>query len=387
MMVTLLKRLKFILFPLAVFSFAASVSCIYSGIDKEIPVNFRFSINEITSVRLPGTILLPLRIFRDNIIAVQENILYVFSTNDMSKVWEYDMGEKITGYCLTENEMLAVTSGEFSLSVFDIARKKKVEGFNLRSEPLFEPISDAGRLFVFLKNGDFFVDGSYFTIPVRVSTLPSINKNYIYFASNDSLILFDIESLEIRWTKVLSGNISSSVYFYEDRLFCGTDDNYFMSASAKNGQLKWKLLTGGYSESSPIVIADRLYACSYDSILYCLDPVKGRRIWNSDTAGRCDTPPSGYGNFVIMKPYTSHSLKLFSIASGEMETEYTLEDEDDFFTVPAVVSGEKFFAATYNGRIISFELLVEKCETASDDLNEEREHAKDKGEKKTYSFE
>ncbi len=368
----------------------ASASCIYSGIDREVPKQFVFSVESKDTVSFPGSITLPLLSCNGGIIAGRGNIVYFLEKNDLSVRWSHDLGAKVNGFALCGESRLAVVWGNKFLSVLSVDAEEVIDEVELKEDIAFPPFCVDGRLFIVLRTGFLYVDGKYYKLPFLPLTAPAVADDNLYFATDNNVVYcWNLKEGRVCWEELFSSEITSPLTYYDGNVYFGSADKNLYCVFAESGKLKWQLLTGGSVYSKPEVIDDRLYCGSYDSVLYSLNPENGKRFWNSHLPSRSDMPPLRFGNFIVAKSFTSHSLQFYSLEDGHREIEYILENEDDFFTIGPVVVGDKIFVATYLGNIIALELLANEVAVEKNEPEKtggpNRMNKRDK--KKVYSFE
>lgn len=84
----------------------------------------------------------------------------------------------------------------------------------------------------------------------------------------------------ILWTYETGFLVSSSPAIVNNKVYIGSDDEFFYCLNADTGDLLWKnLIPGGTSISSPCVVDEKVYmAAGYDHV-FCWDADTGDEIW------------------------------------------------------------------------------------------------------------
>jgi outer membrane protein assembly factor BamB len=101
-----------------------------------------------------------------------------------------------------------------------------------------------------------------------------------------------------------------------DRLFVGTEDNFFYCLSRSNGDEKWKWRTGGDIVSAPIVDDDRVFFLSLDHMLRALDRDGGSLRWQKPVPNRTIGGPLRIGAFIAVAGLTPQ-LHAFNSTDGK----------------------------------------------------------------------
>ena len=73
-----------------------------------------------------------------------------------------------------------------------------------------------------------------------------------------------------------------------DRLYLGSDDNFFYSLSANDGVVRWRWRTGADVVGAPVADARRVYFTSLDNVLRALDLGSGAAALEACAAGQTE---------------------------------------------------------------------------------------------------
>jgi hypothetical protein len=87
-----------------------------------------------------------------------------------------------------------------------------------------------------------------------------------------------IESGEQVWSRKLGGP-PNEILALDDRLYVGSNDNFFYCLRASDGAVDWRWRTGGDVIGLPVVDEHRVYFVSLDNVLRALDRKSGAQRW------------------------------------------------------------------------------------------------------------
>lgn len=115
---------------------------------------------------------------------------------------------------------------------------------------------------------------------------PALAANRAYVPLDDGQVMaLDATTGEQVWTRKLGG-APNDILALDDRLYVGSDDNFFYCLFAKDGSTNWRWRTGGDVIGVPLSDGDRVYFVSKDNVLRGLDRHSGAQRWKRALAGR-----------------------------------------------------------------------------------------------------
>jgi outer membrane protein assembly factor BamB len=95
---------------------------------------------------------------------------------------------------------------------------------------------------------------------------------------DDRVVALAIETGTIVWEHRLGGP-PNDILATDDRIYVGSNDNFFYCLKAENGGIAWRWQTGGDVVGLPIADDDRVYFVSLDNVLRGLDRRNGSQLW------------------------------------------------------------------------------------------------------------
>lgn len=93
------------------------------------------------------------------------------------------------------------------------------------------------------------------------------------------------KNIKLLWRNDSFDWITSSIFIKGERIYFGSFNDEFKSATLNEGKIKLTFKTGDDPYFSPVVNEDRIYFSSFDLNLYCLDTL-GRLVWKKKTVDR-----------------------------------------------------------------------------------------------------
>ena len=149
----------------------------------------------------------------------------------------------------------------------------------------------------------------------RFSAAPALAADRVYAAMTDGhVVALDMSTGTERWSRALGGPVNDMLAL-DDRVFVGSDDNYFYSINAKDGSVNWRWRTGGDVIGVPVVDADRVYFVSKDNLVRGLDRQSGAQRWKSALSGRPTRGPTRAGDLLLVSGL-SPKVSAFAIKDG-----------------------------------------------------------------------
>ena len=204
-------------------------------------------------------------------------------------------------------DMLLFVTGEKDIRALNVADGHERWRIALEESATVAPLFDTGWLFVGTANGDFVAlrasDGEVLwkrDMGASLSALPAPSGEGIYLPLSDGrIIAADLRTGEERWTRKLAGT-PAEILALDDRLFVGSEDNYFYCISLKDGGIKWRWRTGGDIVTAPVVDEARVYFTSLDNVLRALDRHNGSQRWQRPLNSRTVGGPLRSGSLIVV---------------------------------------------------------------------------------------
>jgi outer membrane protein assembly factor BamB len=119
---------------------------------------------------------------------------------------------------------------------------------------------------------------------------------------------------EVAWETRLPGALSVPCAI-GDRVFVGSDDNFFYALDATRGGVAWKWRSGG-DVIGAAARDDIVFIASLDNIIRAVNRGNGNQRWRKDTGSRPVIPPLAYADIAIVTGI-SNTLTAFSAKAGQ----------------------------------------------------------------------
>jgi outer membrane protein assembly factor BamB len=116
-------------------------------------------------------------------------------------------------------------------------------------------------------------------IGAQIHAPPALAADLVYISAADSrLIALRVNTGAPVWEHRLGG-APNDILALDDRVYVGSDDNYFYCVSATKGDILWRWPTGADVIGKPAIDARHVYFVSLDNVLRSLDRKTGAQIW------------------------------------------------------------------------------------------------------------
>jgi outer membrane protein assembly factor BamB len=137
-------------------------------------------------------------------------------------------------------------------------------------------------------------------IGAQVHAPPALAADLVYVPAADGrLIALRVDTGAPVWEHRLGGP-PNDILALDDRVYVGSDDNYFYCVSATKGDILWRWATGADVIGKPAIDAQHVYFVSLDNVLRSLDRKSGAQVWKRALTMRPTAGPLLAGNAVIV---------------------------------------------------------------------------------------
>ena len=117
---------------------------------------------------------------------------------------------------------------------------------------------------------------------VRVHAPPALAADRVYVPLEDGrVVALDVTSGAQQWARRLGG-AANEMLALDDRVYVGSDDNFFYCLLARDGEIAWRWRTGGDVVGVPVIDEHRVYFVSRDNVLRALDRHSGAQRWKRE---------------------------------------------------------------------------------------------------------
>jgi len=135
---------------------------------------------------------------------------------------------------------------------------------------------------------------------VRVHAAPALAADRVYVPLEDGrVVALDVTSGAQKWAHKLGGP-PNEMLALEDRVYVGSDDNFFYCLMAGNGEIAWRWRTGGDVIGVPVIDEHRVYFVSRDNVLRGLDRHSGSQRWKRALPGRPTRGPVAGADLIFV---------------------------------------------------------------------------------------
>lgn len=200
-----------------------------------------------------------------------------------------------------------------------------------------------------LKGNDRFID-----ISLKRKTKPEIVwamrlKGSVYqrpIRVEDSLYIVDIlgntYKIDIKekrtvWTFNPGSRISTSPFYYDQKIFAGYNDHYLYALDSEKGEMIWKSETGTLVDSVPQVYNGYLYVCNNKGSLYCLNIKNGKIKWHKAISKGFLGSPRIYKNYLYIGDLNGN---VYSINLKKQKIEWTYRTHDKIIDCQPLIKND-----------------------------------------------
>ena len=109
--------------------------------------------------------------------------------------------------------------------------------------------------------------------------LPALAADRVYIPTTDNrIVALRVENGEPLWDRRLGG-APNDILALDDRIYAGSQDNFFYCVMAKDGRIDWRWQTGADVIGRPIADDRHVYFVSLDNVLRAMNLVTGGQQW------------------------------------------------------------------------------------------------------------
>jgi len=184
------------------------------------------------------------------------------------------------------------------------------------------PVWDNGWLIVATKAGSILAlratDGQLIwsrDVGSPAHALPALAEDRVYVPTGDGrVVALRVDTGAPVWEQRLGGP-PGDILALPDRVYVGSEDNYFYSLATKDGRVDWRWRTGGDVIGLPVVDEHRVYFVALDNVLRALNRDSGVQQWMRALPLRPITGPTKAGSTIVVTGLAP-SLRVFSLSDG-----------------------------------------------------------------------
>lgn len=225
---------------------------------------------------------------------------------------------------------------------------------------------DDGELYT-LGNGGIQVhdtetgDEQWLSSRVSVSSLSAAVRNdTLYFggersdgrgaSSDQSIIAFDTDDQDIRWSTETGGPVISSPAVVDGVVYVGSGDSTVYALNAEDGTERWQFRTNTRVSSSPAVTDHQggtVYIGGTDRRVYAIDTSDGTERWQFETEDPVVSSPAVASDTVYVG---GQGGTVYALDAQSGDPRWTFDADGRVISSPAVVSN-RLFIGTDEGTI------------------------------------
>jgi outer membrane protein assembly factor BamB len=192
---------------------------------------------------------------------------------------------------------------------------------------------DNGWLIAGAESGDVLafraVDGDLMWrrgIGARLNAPPALAADRVYLPVEDGrVVALRVDTGDTVWERRLGGP-PNDILALDDRIYVGSDDNFFYCLRARGGRVDWRWRTGADVVGRASADEDRVYFVSFDNVLRALDRQSGAQRWMRALPLRPTTGTIVAGRAVIVGGL-SPALRGYGTADGAPAGEIPIAGE------------------------------------------------------------
>lgn len=223
-------------------------------------------------------------------LSIDDAHLTAYDLDTGESVWTVDC--RPTSTPAASHELLFIAEADA------LSARRQEDGQEVWRLPFAAPLAtplvwDNGWLIVASADGNLMAlratDGKLVwqhALSAHINAPPALAADRVYAPLADGrVVALNVTTGAEKWTRRLGGAVNDMLAV-EDRLFAGSDDNYFYSIKTSDGVVDWRWRTGGDVIGVPVIDERRIYFVSKDNLLRALDRNSGSQRWKRELPGR-----------------------------------------------------------------------------------------------------
>jgi outer membrane protein assembly factor BamB len=161
-------------------------------------------------------------------------------------------------------------------------------------------------------------------IGTEVHAQPALAADRVYVPGADGrVVALKVDTGSVLWEHRLGGP-ANDILALEDRLFVGSDDNFFYAIDAKDGERLWRWQTGGDVVGRAAIDEKHVYFVSLDNLLRGMDRKSGAQLWKRALPSRPASGPLLAGTTLLVSGREA-ALRIFATKDGAPGTDVTAD--------------------------------------------------------------
>ena len=165
---------------------------------------------------------------------------------------------------------------------------------------------------------------------------PALAADRVYVPTEDArVVALNVETGEPLWERRMGG-AANDILARDERIYVGSNDNFFYCLLAANGEVDWRWRTGGDIVGAPAADDHRVYFVSLDNVLRAMDLKTGAQRWKTALPLRPSRGPVLAGDAVVVGGL-SPTARAYDSKDGKAAGEITPGGE--LAAAPHLISG------------------------------------------------
>jgi outer membrane protein assembly factor BamB len=155
---------------------------------------------------------------------------------------------------------------------------------------------------------------------------PALAADRVYIPTDDGrVVALMIATGAIVWERRLGGP-ANDVLALDERLYVGSQDNYFYCLLTGDGRIDWRWRTGADVIGRAVIDHDLVYFVSLDNVIRALHHARGAQRWRTAMPVRPTAGPVKAGDALIV-PGIGRSMPAYALSDGRPVGELTVAGE------------------------------------------------------------
>jgi outer membrane protein assembly factor BamB len=144
---------------------------------------------------------------------------------------------------------------------------------------------------------------------------PALATDRVYVPTADHrIVALRVESGEPLWERRLGGAVNE-ILALDERLFAGSEDNFFNCVMTSDGRVDWRWRTGGDIIGKPVADERYVYFVALDNVLRAMNMVSGGQQWMRPLPFRPAWGPAKAGATIVVGGQNP-PLRAFNVKDG-----------------------------------------------------------------------
>jgi outer membrane protein assembly factor BamB len=219
----------------------------------------------------------------DGLVFIREpDTLRALHATDGSAAWELPLADKLAVHPVWDNGWLVI-----ALATGDVRALRATDGQVIWSRDLKSPAHAA----------------------------PALAADRVYIPTSDGrIVALRVDSGEPLWERRLGG-APNDILALDNRLYAGSQDNFFYCVMTADGRVDWRWRTGGDVIGKPVADDRYVYFVALDNVLRAMNLVTGGQQWMRPLPIRPAWGPLRAGSTIVVAGQTP-PLRAFNIKDG-----------------------------------------------------------------------